>query len=829
MWLYCAGVRAPTGGDDHPHESAVAVTSPPGGGQHQLSFGSQLRRLRLLAGLSRELLAERADVSVAAIAALEAGQRRRPHSHTVVALAEALGLDDARRVALLELASGPGPQREAAAPEPAYPVSRARLPVPPRALIGREADVAAATRQLDPARSAIRLLTLVGPGGVGKTRLALAVAGALVDAYPDGVTFVDLAPLRDQRLVDATIAHALELRGSGGRSARELLLDGLRERQLLLVLDNFEHLLGAAAPLAELLEGCPRLRLLVTSRAALRLRSEQRFPVAPLPAPTEEARRVEELADAPAVRLFVERAQAAAPEFRLDASNAHLVAAICRRLDGMPLAIELAAARAQLLRPEALLGRLERRLPLLTGGAPDLPERQQTLRQTLAWSHDLLGPAEQKLFRRLATFTGGWTLEAAEAICASGDAPADEVFEGLGALIDNSLVHQTVGQDQIPRFGMLETVREYALEYLQASGDEVDVRDRHLAFYSALAEDAEPHLHGPVQTEWADRLEHDFGNIRTALAWSERATPPVLGLRLATTLRYFWYMRGHLGEGRDRLEAGVAACGPLADLATRCRALNALGFLHAIQMEYVEGRERLEEALRISRELKDDAGAAFALRYLGLIASGGANYVQATALLHASLELFRGLDAPGDVGLTLMYLGDVALSEDDLGQARRFFEESSAMLALTQNRMVLPHPLRRLGQLAYMRGDMRLAFQLCMESFTYNRMVGDRRGVAASLVGLALIASTQQPVIAAQLLSKADAVLGTIGSVLLPFDQQQFQLACSRLRAQLEPLVWTTAWENGRRQTMDEAVRILETLDADVDLQPDTRIRPAAR
>jgi tetratricopeptide (TPR) repeat protein len=291
----------------------------------------------------------------------------------------------------------------------------------------------------------------------------------------------------------------------------------------------------------------------------------------------------------------------------------------------------------------------------------------------------------------------------------------------------------------------------------------------------------------------------------------------VLGLRLVTALRYFWYMRGHLNEGRDRLKAGLAACGSLVDLATRCRALNALGFLHAIQGQYVEGRERLEEALRISRELKDDAGAAFALRYLGLIASGEGNYVLATAQLQESLRMFRELAAPGDIGLALMYLGDVALCEDDLERARRCFDESSAMLARAQNRTVLPYPLRRLGQLAYMRGDLRLAFQLCTESLTYNRAVGDRRGVAASLVGLALVASTQQPVIAAQLLSKADAVLGTIQSLLLSFDQQQFQLGCSRIRAQLEPLVWTAAWENGRRLTMDEAVRIVEELYADVE------------
>jgi predicted ATPase len=311
-------------------------------------------------------------------------------------------------------------------------MSESDCPYRPTPLIGREADVAATTEQLDPARSAARLLTLTGPGGVGKTRLALAVAAALANAFANGVVFVDLAPVRDQRLVPATLAHALQVPGSGGRNARELLLEHLRERQLLLVLDNFEHLLGAAPLLAELLESCPRLALLVTSRTVLRLRVEQRFRVAPLAAPADQSASTEVIASSPAVRLFVDRARAVEADFVLDASNARQVGAICRRLEGMPLAIELAAARVRLLRPEALLRRLERRLPLLIGGSTDLPQRQQALGSTLAWSHDLLGLAQQVLFRRLAVFAGGWTLEAAEAVCASSEFITEEVVEHLG-------------------------------------------------------------------------------------------------------------------------------------------------------------------------------------------------------------------------------------------------------------------------------------------------------------------------------------------------------------------------------------------------------------
>jgi transcriptional regulator with XRE-family HTH domain len=353
------GVRAPHAvGDDR---SSV-------GRQDELSFGSLLRTLRLRARLTQEVLAERAGVSVATIGALEEGQRRRPYPATVAALAEALGLSDDERAALvavvplrgevMELASSAsavqsGVPGSDAPPAKTRPAVQARLPVPPTALVGREAELSAAQALLDPSRSSVRLLTLVGPGGVGKTRLALAVAAALVDAYVDGVVFVDLAALRDQRLVAATIAHALAVRESGGRSARELLLAHLCDRQLLLVLDNFEHLLGAAPLLAELLAGCAELRLLTTSRAALRLRGEQCFPVRPLAAPADESATFEETATASAVRLFVERARAVSPEFALDAGNAPAVGAICRRLDGLPLAIELAAARTGLMRPEA--------------------------------------------------------------------------------------------------------------------------------------------------------------------------------------------------------------------------------------------------------------------------------------------------------------------------------------------------------------------------------------------------------------------------------------------------------------------------------------------
>jgi predicted ATPase/DNA-binding XRE family transcriptional regulator len=441
------------------------------------SLGAQLRILRQRAGLSQAALAERAGLGLATLKALERDRRPRPHPHTLARLAEALGESPVA---------------------PAAAASQVRLPLPPTPLIGREADVAAIRALLAPTTGSARLVTLVGPGGVGKTRLALALAQQLLGAYRDGLVFVDLAPLRDAQLMPATIARALDVPESSSRSAHDRLLEHLRDRQLLLVLDNFEHLLRAAPLLAELLQECARVALLVTSRTALRLRIERRVPVAPLATPPDNRASLDEVAASPAVRLFVERALVVAPDFVLDQSNAGAVSAVCRRLDGLPLAIELAAAQAGLLGPEALLHRLERRLPLLTEGAADVPERQQTLRTALAWSHDLLDPAARLLFRRLAVFVGGWSLATAEAVCADDALPAEAMLDRLQAVVDGSLVHRLDDCGSEPRFGMLETVREYALEQL-AEHEEVDAQGlRHAAYFLAVAEQAQPHLPAPT-------------------------------------------------------------------------------------------------------------------------------------------------------------------------------------------------------------------------------------------------------------------------------------------------------------------------------------------
>jgi predicted ATPase len=446
---------------------------------------------------------------------------------------------------------------------------RTNLPAQPTPLIGREREVADVTALLR--RGDVRLVTLTGPGGTGKTRLGFQIAAELLDDFAEGTYFVDLAPISDPDLVASVIAQTLGARETGGRPLVELLNTYLREKHLLLLLDNFEQVLSAAPLVAGLLAAAPRLKVLVTSREVLHLRSEKEFPVPPLELPDpQHPKEIETLSQYAAVQLFIARALDVKPDFAVTNQNAPALAEVCARLDGLPLALELAAARIKLFSPEALLARLNSRLAVLTGGPRDLPERQQTLRNTIEWSYNLLDAGEQTLFRRLSIFVGGCTGDAVEAVCnPDGDLPL-EVIDRLAALLDKSLLKQLEGSDGAPRFMMLETIREYALERLAASGETEVLRRRHAECFLALAETAEPQFHGSDQRLWLDRIEIEHDNLRAALAWSlegQRATPQspddqlrsALGLRLAAALWQFWDRRGYAPEGRRWLERTLAA------------------------------------------------------------------------------------------------------------------------------------------------------------------------------------------------------------------------------------------------------------------------------
>ncbi|HUG38092.1 MAG TPA: AAA family ATPase, partial [Candidatus Limnocylindrales bacterium] len=480
------------------------------------------------------------------------------------------------------------------------------LPLQATTLLGRAREVAAARERV--LRDDVRLLTLTGPGGTGKTRLALQVAAELIDHFADGVFFVPLAPISDPGLVASTVALTLGIRDPGGRPVLENLREHLRDRQILLVLDNFEQILLAAPLVGELLAVCRGLKVLVTSRAPLELRGEQEFPVPPLALPDpKHPPPIEALGQYGAVALFIERATAIRPDFAVTNDNAPAVAEICVRLDGLPLAIELAAVWIRLLSPQAMLTRLERRLPLLTGGARDLPARQQTLRGAIAWSYDLLDEGERALFRRLAIFVGGCTLEAAEAVCnPEGDLGLD-VLDGVASLVAKSLLRQEEGPEGEPRFGMLETIREYGLEQLEADA----TRGRHAAFFLAFAEEAEPKLLGAEQVTWLQRLEAEHDNFRAVLGRSRVGEVAAdVGLRLAGALQWYWRVRGLLGEGRGWAETMLALPGAAARTAARARALNAAARLANLQADYTAARPLALESAAIAREVGDLAGVA---------------------------------------------------------------------------------------------------------------------------------------------------------------------------------------------------------------------------
>ncbi|MGH2613972.1 MAG: ATP-binding protein, partial [Thermomicrobiales bacterium] len=564
------------------------------------SFGALLRQLRGAATLSQEKLAARAGLSVRGISDLERGARQAPRLETVRMLAAGLGLGEADRAALFAAARPDSAQERSAAPQGVTPVS---LPAPLTRLIGREPEAASLRTKLR--GDGVRLLTLTGPGGTGKSRLAVEVAAGLGDAFPDGVWFADLSPLTDPALVIPTIAAALGVREASGQRLPETLAAMLAPRRSLLLLDNCERVLGAAPDITALLSASPGLTILATSREPLHVRGEHEVAVTPLTLPEEgdlATGDLEDLECVPAVALFVERARAVKADFDLTAANAVAVAAICQRLDGLPLAIELAAARVKVLPPATLLERLEHRLPLLTGGGHDLPARQRTMRDAIAWSYDLLAADEQALFRRLSVFAGGFTLAAAEAVASRGvegsrsreerqcpnssashlPPPASNVLDGVVALVEQSLLRQTPGAGEEPRFLMLETVREFGLEQLDAAAERETARARHAEYFLRMSRGLAPGLQGLMHMEGLEHVDAEHENVRLALAWfSDRDEIDAL-LRLSAMIYGLWFARGLYREGLHWVERALDRSRHVASVA-RVQVLQGAGMLALFQ------------------------------------------------------------------------------------------------------------------------------------------------------------------------------------------------------------------------------------------------------
>jgi predicted ATPase/DNA-binding CsgD family transcriptional regulator len=623
------------------------------------------------------------------------------------------------------------------------------LPAQLTPLIGRAREIQAVCSLLQ--HPEVRLVTLTGPGGVGKTRLGLQVATELVDDFADGVCFVPLAPISDPDLVASTLAQALGLKEIGDQPLLDLLKASLQDKRLLLLLDNFEQVLGAVPWLADLLANCPSLKILVTSRAVLHLRGEHEFPVPPLALPDfTHLPDTENFSQYAAVALFLECARAVKPDFQLTPANTRAIAEICIRLDGLPLAIELAAARIKLLPPQALLVRLRHRLHVLTSATQNVPIRQQTLRNTLAWSYDLLDAKEQRLFRRFCVFVGGCTLEAVESLStALGELPTD-VLDGMASLMDKSLQQQTGQEGEAPRLVMLETIREYGLEALSASGEMERTRQAHAIYYLALTEQAELELGGPQQAAWLDRLEREHDNLRAALQWSlELAEDEKAGQRSETALRLggalymFWWTHGHWSEGRTFLERALTTSEEVP-APIQAKALYAAASLSFIQSHYERAEALTSESLALYRELGDQRGTALSLRVLGNIAWVRSDTAKARSLLEEALALFKEVDDKEYAAYSLFSLGLLASSQGEYARACALFEEGLAFFREIEHKRGIAHSLSQLAQALFVsQGDQTSVRSLLEECLTLSREVGFKEGIAAARCLLGQLALSQ--------------------------------------------------------------------------------------
>jgi predicted ATPase/DNA-binding XRE family transcriptional regulator len=749
-------------------------------------FGALLRRLRQDAGLTQEELAERAGLSVRGISDLERSVNRTARGETAHLLAVALALDGSQRDQFLANARG---RRSTEV------MSSCALPIPPTPLIGRAAELAVLRGLL--CQDDIRCVTLTGVGGSGKTRLAIEVAASLQAEFSDGARFVDLAPLTDPHLIAQAIAQALGVHEVADSSLDDSLVAHLGPRMLLLLLDNFEQVLSGASLVASLLAQCPTLTVLVTSRTPLRLRGEYVFPVPALELPVRDQVAAVGDRQAEAVALFVQRLRVVSPDFLLTPRNIKLVGEICRRLDGLPLAIELAAARGNALSLPTLLALLDNRLAFLTGGPRDAPPRQRTMRDAIAWSYDLLAAEEQVLFHRLGVFVGGCTLEAVEWIMDNGiearaplvppvtqqpmraTASLYHVLDQLSTLVESSLLRRVAVADDETRFRMLETVREYAVANLVASGDQSATRRRHAAYFTALAEASVAHLTSGDQCVWLDWLERDHDNFRAALTWALQDGATETALRLCAALALFWRIRGHLAEGRRWCTKALAR-GDEVPRHVRAAALHGHGMLTHWQGDYAASQSLYQAALALRREVGDEQGIALSLNSLGILADDIGDYQHALALQGESLRRWEALGNQWGTAHALCDIGNIAKAQGRDGEALAHYERSLALFQQVDDRQgkamvldnlgevamrrraytravslfeealqlqrALDYPqfvarlLNKLGTATLAQGDVEAARVLHEESLAIQKTLGDRRGMAFSLMHLGNVA-----------------------------------------------------------------------------------------
>lgn len=700
-----------------------------------------------------------------------------------------------------------------ATPDQAVPVEapdpvRVSLPTPPTRLVGREGEIAAVVDLLH--RVDVRLVTVTGPGGIGKTRLALAVAERVAADFPDGVCWVDTSPLRDPTFVEARILHALDLRETAGRRPLETLVEQLRERRALLLVDSFERVVAAGPQLATLLAQCPALKFLVTSRARLRLRAEHDFPLAPLPILGGGAHSPDEVGDA--VRLFVERARAADPTFRLTAGNRTDVELICTRLDGLPLAIELAAARVRLLDPAALLGRLDHRLQLLTGGPRDLPERQRALRAALDWDYDLLDPAERAVFRRLAVCPSGCSLETADVLVAAvPDTPIDLLL-AVESLVGKSLLRQVDDAAPDVRVTMLQTICEYALERLDEAGENDAVRAVHTEHFLALAEACSGLLRSQEQVAALARLERDNDNLRTALRWAAEHGDISSELRFCAALSPFWHTHGHLREGAARQDEALSRSVGVRT-AARAEVLCGASFMDRSRGDYVAARAHIEEAAAIYAELHDAAGAVVALRLLGLVAYEQDDLETARTLWQQCLRQIAGLDDERGTALVLNNLAVVTRALGDYALAREYLVRCLAGVTAAGDKASVARAFMNLANVARDLGDLAEALGLSRRSAVLWQLLGDAWDLTDCLENAAATATlVGEPDSAARLFGASAGIRDALGAAIAASEESERDAHVAQTRAALGADRFDQQWGAGRRLSSDAAVALLVDL-----------------
>jgi predicted ATPase/DNA-binding XRE family transcriptional regulator len=762
------------------------------------AFGHLLWQYRRAAGLTQEALAERAGLSVRGVSDLERGARRAPHRETVRLLADALALGSAERASLERAV-----RRQHGLPTASQARSAAlgsHLPAPLTSFVGRERELAEVPRLL----GGPRLLTLIGLGGIGKTRLALEVAGAA--AAPE-TAFVDLASLERAAVVPEAVAAALGVIGTPGQDLPTTLAHALQGRPLLLVLDNCEHVISACAELADgLLRACPDLRILATSREPLGVGGETVWTVPPLALPDPACSSAKELGESAAVRLFVERGQSSLPGFILEEANAAWVADICRRLEGIPLALELAAARVRALGVGELARRLDDRLRLLVGGSRDAPARQQTLRATLDWSYALLSEPERVLLARLVVFAGGWTLEAAEAVGGGDGLAREAVLDLLAQLVDRSLVAVEPTRGGGVRYRMLETVRQYAHERLVERGEVDAVQRRHAAFYRDLAERADPELWRPDQVAWMVRLETELGNLRAALEWS--ATPagdPELGLRIAAALWRYWPRSGHLHEGRAYLTRLLA-------LHTEPTSIRAWGLQAAAQVAWYAGdlvaaRARLRAALAVAKAPAEARTVLWVHVGLGTLALTDGDPTGAEAILQQGLAFSEQAADPPALFVLLWALSNVKRAQGDLMAAQRLLEEALAQIQVHGDHDGIGYALLGLGHLALIRGDFGRAVSLQLEGLAVFQQAVDIVNIPHCLDELAMTAAALGDLAQATRLFAAAATQRVqAGGAPWPLTLAEREGSLAAARAGLGDAAFEAAWQVGRDFSLAQAI-----------------------